>query len=424
MAAILSPFGSITSGSYLCAPNSYAPASITSLTATTTTMAAWSSGSVCTNVFTAPVSGSVVVTLSCLAAQSVGGDLAGFALAAKGTVTPLFGNVSTVQLSANNAPLTVVFYVTGLTPGTSYQFDLLGCVTAASTATIKAQGQNATNLVAAGAPVVMTVQAVLLTTAPLMGTDNAAPWVTVNANAGPLGGFRGYNPPVAQIPAAWPGTAAGPVPGQVAPSGVIISLYPTLAAVLAGTYDAAITAFAASAPSGSYLTFWHEGETGAQYTVPNLIAAHQHVYPLVKAANPGLLYGQVFSGASSYSGQSGFPLSQWIASGLDWYGCDTYPVNGTDNTSIQLGLFESNLATAGVPAATPLSVPEFNSVSATGIAQETWYPQVWSHVIFSQRAYRHVMSWWGTGDPDWVWPPDAAGLIQLQAYATASRSVI
>jgi hypothetical protein len=149
------------SGGYLCAPVSYAPGSRTAVTVNSTTMAAWSSANITTGSFTAPPSGSVVVTADiCALSNSVSGDVTGFGLAAHGTVTPLVANAITIQaINTNFHKVTLVFVVTGLTPGT-YQFDLLGCCTSATTSTIEAQGQAGTAVGLSGGPVTMTVQAV------------------------------------------------------------------------------------------------------------------------------------------------------------------------------------------------------------------------------------------------------------------------
>lgn len=152
----------VVSGQYLCAPSVYAPGTRTTLSVTTTTMAAWSTGNVCTNSFVAPASGSVMVTFSGVMATSASGNTAGLALAAKGTVTPVVGQAVTIGMAGTTVPfpVTVQFLVTGLTPGSSYQFDLLGAVTSAATAFIYAQGQSSTALASPGGPAVMTVQAV------------------------------------------------------------------------------------------------------------------------------------------------------------------------------------------------------------------------------------------------------------------------
>ena len=55
---------------------------------------------------------------------------------------------------------TLLFVVTGLTPGNSYQFDLLGAATSTATVTLWCQGLTSTAVGNLGAPAVMTVQAV------------------------------------------------------------------------------------------------------------------------------------------------------------------------------------------------------------------------------------------------------------------------
>ena len=80
-------------------------------------------------------------------------------------MTPLVGNA--VQGSpaniTTNQPTIVQFLVTGLTPGASYNFDLLGATGSASDAlNILALQMTATTITAGnrGGPVIMTVQAV------------------------------------------------------------------------------------------------------------------------------------------------------------------------------------------------------------------------------------------------------------------------
>jgi hypothetical protein len=155
--------GALTgSGTYLCAPNQYAPGARTEPSVSSTTLAAFDSGVICTNSFTAPASGAVVVTLSAVMEQSTGADEVMLALAAVGTVTPVIGFTQTIALNGTTTPdqVTADFYVTGLTPGTSYQFDLLGAATSTTTVKIFAQGLTSTTLGNVGGPVVMTVQAV------------------------------------------------------------------------------------------------------------------------------------------------------------------------------------------------------------------------------------------------------------------------
>jgi hypothetical protein len=151
------------SGQYLCPPTQYAPASQTTLTVTGTTMAAFSSANVNTGTFTAPPSGSVIVTASfCLKSLSPG-TVIGLALAAHGTTSPLLSNVITWGDNVSQLRLcTAVFLVTGLTSGTNYNLDLMGgCGTSGDSVDIIAIGQVSTTIPSqVQGPVIMTVQAV------------------------------------------------------------------------------------------------------------------------------------------------------------------------------------------------------------------------------------------------------------------------
>lgn len=156
--------GKIVSGQFLCAPNVWAPGSLTSPSTTSATYAAVSSGNACTNSFTAPPSGEVLVTATFVFHQATAAVLIGWALAATGTVSPLVADAW--QVMAANTTLTdattLPFVVTGLTPGSSYQFDLLFATSSASdTLSVAAQANTSTTLGTNKAgPVLMTVQAV------------------------------------------------------------------------------------------------------------------------------------------------------------------------------------------------------------------------------------------------------------------------
>ena len=121
-----------------------------------------------TGSFTAPASGDVLVTANFAFECSAAAVFCGFGLAAHGTVTPMAGNIAVIKSTATTDPLmqTVKFLVTGLTPGTSYNLDLMFCVsgTGANTLSVVAIGATGTtptlNSGNMGAPVVMTVQAV------------------------------------------------------------------------------------------------------------------------------------------------------------------------------------------------------------------------------------------------------------------------
>jgi hypothetical protein len=129
--------------------------------AVTLTSAAASTGS-----FAAPASGSVVVTVSFVGGINANAGFA-FGLCAHNTVTPMVcPNAVFDQSSASLNPTaySLQFLVTGLTPGTSYNFDLMGSVTSGDTLTILAMASTATSPTftsgGRGAPVLMTVEAV------------------------------------------------------------------------------------------------------------------------------------------------------------------------------------------------------------------------------------------------------------------------
>lgn len=62
----------------------------------------------------------------------------------------------------------------------------------------------------------------------------------------------------------------------------------------AGTYDAAITAWARSVPTtGVYATAFHEPEN--DMTGPQFVAMQRHLYTVVKAANPSIQWGPVYT---------------------------------------------------------------------------------------------------------------------------------
>lgn len=154
-----------TSGLYLCPPATYAPGTQTLLTATSGTVTAFSSANMNTGSFTAPQSGSVVVTAAFTGQYTTIANSVAFALLAHGTST-VVGNLiaHSVPVASVRFPETLVFTVTGLTPGTTYNFDLAAAVQSGQTYTIYALGSSSAtptlNGANAGAPVVMTVQAV------------------------------------------------------------------------------------------------------------------------------------------------------------------------------------------------------------------------------------------------------------------------
>ena len=152
-------------GQFLCAPSSYAGTGAqTLLTTSSGTMSAVSSANVNTGSFTAPASGGVVVESAFVMQVSTNADAVGFGLAAHGTAAPMVGTDAVWKEPATTQPFPHVLqsYVTGLTPGTSYNLDLMFCIAPGGTASVLANGQSGTapalNNSGIGAPVIMTVR--------------------------------------------------------------------------------------------------------------------------------------------------------------------------------------------------------------------------------------------------------------------------
>jgi hypothetical protein len=123
---------------------------------------------VSTGSFTAPPSGTVLVTAYAVIQNSATGNAVGFGLCAHGTTTPMVGYVTVGKEPAASLPFahTFTFLVTGLVAGNTYNFDLMFAVggSGAGLLTVYANNQTGTaptlSNAGLGAPVVMTVEAV------------------------------------------------------------------------------------------------------------------------------------------------------------------------------------------------------------------------------------------------------------------------
>jgi hypothetical protein len=120
------------------------------------------SSAVTTGPFTA-VSASALVTASFVYNQT-GSDAVAFALAAHGQAGPVVGNVVTANSNSQTTavPLSIPFLVTGLTPGDSYNYDLLFAIAGGGSVAVRVLGQTSTTPTGESGygPAVMTVQAV------------------------------------------------------------------------------------------------------------------------------------------------------------------------------------------------------------------------------------------------------------------------
>jgi hypothetical protein len=152
--------GTAAPGEFLCTPTKYDTTN--TFSTTSATYAAVSSANVNTGSFVAPPSGFVWVEASFVVTEATGATVIGFALAAHGTVTPLLGDAWQCTL-ANDAysDVRTVKFLVPVTPGTSYNLDLLFASTTNSL-TIKSQAFTGTSLTASteGGPILMNVRAV------------------------------------------------------------------------------------------------------------------------------------------------------------------------------------------------------------------------------------------------------------------------
>lgn len=200
------------------------------------------------------------------------------------------------------------------------------------------------------------------------------------------------------------------------------------AGAAAGVYDAQVRSWAKSVPTsiGLYATVWHEPEN--DLTGPQYVAMYQHIYSVVKAANPSITFGPVYmayrwqEGTDHYA--EGGPNAWWVWDRYaDFAAVDAYSRNPTtlkSNPKFQGWL---NFINAKAPTK-PLVVAEYgqcsNSPDNPCTAEEK---AVRARIIPMDEAYLRSMRftmwlvWHGVGkqvdpveDLDWrLTDPEAQG---------------
>lgn len=160
--ASAAPAWSTVSGQLLASPVVYAPTTQTALATSSSSMAAVSSANVNTGSFIAPASGDVIVEATFVDLMASSGNYGAFGLCAHGTTTPMVCNNLIMKYTGDGLFQHLSFLVTGLTPGSSYNFDLMFATN--NTLTIQAYTNTTTTQTLGtttyGAPVTMTVRAV------------------------------------------------------------------------------------------------------------------------------------------------------------------------------------------------------------------------------------------------------------------------
>jgi len=245
-----------------------------------------------------------------------------------------------------------------------------------------------------------------------------ATWQAVSAATGGLVGYRGYDTPPQGTPAWWPGPGASPIPA--AASLQVISIKPDIGEVLSGALDDKLRAFAGRVPAGAMVTCWHEGETaGNNFTTAQILGLHAHCYPIFKAASPDCRYGQIVTCYTASRASGHYPLGQWIAPGLDFYGLDGYQPAQSHTVASVFGVAADQIrAEVGKVR---LAVTECNSAVQSG--RPEWFHDTWSWAR-ANNCLTYFTFWEpaGAGSPNAWLPDDAAAIAALTAINAASRA--
>jgi hypothetical protein len=242
-------------------------------------------------------------------------------------------------------------------------------------------------------------------------------WQAVSAATGGLVGYRGYDTPGQGTPASWPGPGASPVPS--AASLQLISIKPDMDDVLSGSLDHELRAFARRVPAGDMVTCWHEGETAANnFTTAQILDLHAHCYPIFKAASPDCLYGQIATCYTATRASGHYPLGQWMAPGLDFYGLDGYQANRTHTAATVFGAAADQVQ--GALGKVPLAVTECNSAVRAGRPQ--WFKDTWAWAR-ANSCLTYFTYWESAGSASaYAWlPDDTAAIASLSAINSTSR---
>lgn len=133
----------------------YAPATTQTKTVTGNTLVAVDTTNL-TVTFTAPASGAVFVELTGVVNLSSAGNNAWWGVATHNTVTALGGLVAVAQ-GVNSINATARIYISGLTSGTSYQYDWIYAATTGITQTLTCRGATTTATIGSGGPAIMRV---------------------------------------------------------------------------------------------------------------------------------------------------------------------------------------------------------------------------------------------------------------------------
>jgi hypothetical protein len=178
-----------------------------------------------------------------------------------------------------------------------------------------------------------------------------------------------------------------------------------------GVYDRRIRAWARSVPrTGIYATVDHEPEN--DMSAADFVALQRHVYTVVKAANPTIHWGPIYTAywwdPTQPSHYVGNPRAWWPGQkyadfvGLDWYGQDPQPMTTSRSFLTWYRMF--------APMGIPLLIPEYGQyLVPTGQQANPAKQQLRAKVIGQDAAWvrRHpqIKAWlyWMGSDPHGSW---------------------
>lgn len=246
-------------------------------------------------------------------------------------------------------------------------------------------------------------------------------WDAIAPVLGPMAAWRAYNTPKANIPAQFPGS------GYKVPAGVttpVVSIRPSrtmgtstvpdVQGIVTGARDAELAAWIEQAPPGAMVSCWHETEAHIPDPV-DVTRMHLHVHELCRRIRPDVAYGQISMTWTADKRSAHYPLTKWIAPGMDFQGLDVYPADLGDGFTDA-----ARDALAQITRVDPAARIAFTEVNfpATGAAFKPPAQQVADVFTVGWKMARDVgaltfMPYYG----NIAWPPDPVVVDALRAIA-------
>jgi hypothetical protein len=237
----------------------------------------------------------------------------------------------------------------------------------------------------------------------LFGANTIFPGSTQNI-------LRLYNTPGEGVPAAFPGR------NQIIPAGLVgcVSIRPSVASVIAGDLDEQLTTYFRSAPSGSLVTAWHEGNGNHGIKAADFRAMHVHLANLALAVAPHIFYGAIIDAYPvNHDGQE---LAEWVPPAVRFVGIDGYQSGPAVTVDDVFGKCESQLA--AIPGMGPRLITETNTVHGD---QAAWLTDA-AAFAFAHN-YVGFMPFVGGPPGEPPVPPVPAALVDVLGVMAATAAI-